>query len=67
MAEYILRMVPAGTHDWNKFLKPSEIQNTMHELGLKQHAISGMTMNPLTCNWRMSKDTGVNYFVAYSS
>ena len=67
MAEYILRMVPAGTHDWNKFLKPSEIQNTMHELGLKQYAISGMTMNPLTCYWRMSKDTGVNYFVAYSS
>ena len=67
VAEYVLRMVPAGTHDWNKFLKPSEIQHTMHELGLKQYAISGIKMNPLTCEWLMTSDTSINYFVAYST
>lgn len=66
MAEYVLRMLPIGTHDWNKFLKPSEIHHTMHGLGFKQYAISGMVMNPLTFEWRMAHDTGVNYFIAFS-
>ncbi len=64
-AEYILRMAPIGTHDWNKFIKPEEISEELVKYGLKKSNISGMSMNPLTFEWRLSHDYNINYFATY--
>ena len=62
-AEYILNLLPRGTHDYAKFLKPSEVTAWLreHNLGLKD--ITGMTYNPLTKIYRLSSDVDVNYLV----
>ncbi len=66
-AEYILRWLPIGTHDWNKFLKPSEIVDMTLKNGSKKvmhvEDIKGMTYNPITSTWRLSNDTTVNYLM----
>jgi 2-polyprenyl-6-hydroxyphenyl methylase/3-demethylubiquinone-9 3-methyltransferase len=62
-AEYILRWVPAGTHDWNKFLHPSEIHDFLKATPLHAEPAVGVTFNPLTGQWRLSDDTDVNYMV----
>jgi 2-polyprenyl-6-hydroxyphenyl methylase/3-demethylubiquinone-9 3-methyltransferase len=64
-AEYILRMVPIGTHDWNKFIKPEEIEEELGKRNLNRFNISGMTMNPFTFEWDLSNDVSVNYLVGY--
>lgn len=66
-AEYILRMIPIGTHEWEKFLKPEEIEEELRQYNLKRTNISGMTYNPFTCEWSLSHDTLVNYLVTFSS
>lgn len=63
-AEYLLRWVEPGTHDWNKFLTPSEIVRPLVKAGLQEIDRSGMVYNPLLDDWRLSGDTDVNYLIA---
>ena len=62
-AEYILRWLPIGTHDWNKFLKPEEIQNKLKKLNCKNLNLDGFSYNLLSQEWRNSKDCSVNYII----
>ena len=63
-AEYILNMLPRGTHDWRKFLRPSELSRFCREAGLDVVAPKGMEYNPLTRRYWLSGDTSVNYLLA---
>ncbi|OFX12372.1 MAG: bifunctional 3-demethylubiquinol 3-O-methyltransferase/2-polyprenyl-6-hydroxyphenol methylase [Alphaproteobacteria bacterium RIFOXYD12_FULL_60_8] len=60
-AEYILRWLPPGTHDWRKFLKPSELAGGLRAGGLEVREIKGMSYNPLADQWSVSDDLDVNY------
>jgi 2-polyprenyl-6-hydroxyphenyl methylase/3-demethylubiquinone-9 3-methyltransferase len=60
-AEYILNMVPKGTHDWHKFLTPAELASHLRPLGFSFVDLRGMSYNPLTGEWSLSSDLGVNY------
>ena len=62
-AEYILNMLPRGTHDYAKFIKPSELARFCRDAGLQVKDIVGMTYNPLTKVYALNKDTDVNYVV----
>lgn len=62
-AEYVLRWLPRGTHDWNKFLTPEEIIAELRRNGLTVTDQSGVSYNPLTGEWRLSRDMAVNYMV----
>lgn len=63
-AEYILRWVPQGTHQWEKFVTPAELDAWVREAGLHPSATSGIVFNPLLNAWRLSGDTSVNYMLA---
>jgi 2-polyprenyl-6-hydroxyphenyl methylase / 3-demethylubiquinone-9 3-methyltransferase len=63
-AEYLLRMLPAGTHDWRAFIAPSELAGMMRAAGLRVGQAAGLVMDPLTGQWRTSRDLGVNYLMA---
>ncbi|MFN3232327.1 MAG: bifunctional 2-polyprenyl-6-hydroxyphenol methylase/3-demethylubiquinol 3-O-methyltransferase UbiG [Alphaproteobacteria bacterium] len=60
-AEYILRWLPAGTHDWRKFLTPAELTGHLREAGLTVTRLQGVSYNPLKDHWGMSEDLAVNY------
>ena len=60
-AEYILQMLPKGTHDYKKFIKPSELSNWSRQAGLELKDISGLSYNPLTKVYKLNKDVSVNY------
>lgn len=60
-AEQVLKIVPPGTHDWNKFVPPEDLQYILDKAGLSTRVIHGMLYNPLTREWRWIKDTTVNY------
>ena len=62
-AEYVLRWVPAGTHDWNKFLKPEEIRAFMAGTEFSVLGPFGVSYNPLTGRWAQSADADVNYMM----
>jgi len=62
-AEYILRWLPIGTHDWNKFLKPEELENYLNKEKLITQDISGLEFNPFTKVWKKSSDLSVNYII----
>ena len=62
-AEYILGWLPRGTHQWEKFITPDELQGWLTAAGLKQEDISGVAYNPLTGDWKRVKDTDVNYMI----
>ena len=62
-AEYILRWLPIGTHDWNKFLKPEELEDYLTKEKLITQDISGLTFNPFTKRWKKSSDLSVNYII----
>lgn len=62
-AEYFLRIIPKGTHDYARFIKPSELAQAARDAGLKVSAISGMTYNPFTQQCKLSNDHSVNYLV----
>jgi len=63
-AEYILNMLPRGTHDYAKFIKPSELAQSCRNAGLSLDNIIGMSYNPLTRVYSLGKDTDVNYMIA---
>ena len=62
-AEYVLRWVPAGTHDWNKFLKPEELRSFLDGEPVAVHGPFGVAFNPLTDRWVRSSDCDINYMV----
>ena len=62
-AEYILRWLPIGTHDWNKFLKPEELESYLCKEKLLTLDIKGLKFNPITNKWKRSKDLSVNYII----
>lgn len=62
-AEYVLRLLPRGTHDWSRFIKPSELSRFCRDALLDVEAIIGMTYNPLTRVYALGRDTDVNYIV----
>jgi 2-polyprenyl-6-hydroxyphenyl methylase/3-demethylubiquinone-9 3-methyltransferase len=64
-AEYLLKLLPKGTHDWRKFLKPGEIVQWAEANQLLPVAATGMTYNPLTQRYRLCADTAVNYLLAF--
>jgi len=63
-AEHILQLLPAGTHDYAKFIKPSELAGWIRDAGLVVEGMTGLTYNPLTKNYRLNpRDVSVNYMV----
>ncbi len=62
-AEYILKMLPRGTHDYGKFIKPSELTRWAKSVGLDPDEVIGMSYNPLTGRYWLNRDTAVNYLV----
>ncbi len=62
-AEYILRWLPIGTHDWNKFIKPEELEKILIENKFSTLDISGLQFNPIIKRWKRSKDLSVNYII----
>jgi 2-polyprenyl-6-hydroxyphenyl methylase/3-demethylubiquinone-9 3-methyltransferase len=60
-AEYVLRMLPVGTHDWRKFVTPAEFAFYARAAGLRVADTAGLVPAPLTGGWRASRDLGVNY------
>ena len=62
-AEYVLRWLPRGTHNWDKFLKPSEINTYFEENALRLEDITGVTLNPIKNEWHTSNDIDVNYMM----
>jgi 2-polyprenyl-6-hydroxyphenyl methylase/3-demethylubiquinone-9 3-methyltransferase len=64
-AEYVLRWLPKGTHQWEKFITPDELKSWLAENGLTVRQETGVTYNPFSRQWRVSRDMNVNYmFVA---
>ncbi|GGY03002.1 bifunctional 2-polyprenyl-6-hydroxyphenol methylase/3-demethylubiquinol 3-O-methyltransferase UbiG [Paludibacterium paludis] len=63
-AEYVLGMLPRGTHEYARFIKPSELARMAREADLTVETISGMTYNPVTRVYSLSTDTDVNYLLA---
>jgi 2-polyprenyl-6-hydroxyphenyl methylase / 3-demethylubiquinone-9 3-methyltransferase len=64
-AEYVLRLLPKGTHEYSKFIKPSELANAARDANLTLQEMLGMGYNPITQVYSLGKDTSVNYLMAY--
>ena len=65
-AEYVLRWLPRGTHDWSKFLTPEELVAQIRRNGLKVVDQTGVVYHPLADEWRLSRDMAINYMVLAS-
>ena len=63
-AEYVLNMLPRGTHDYAKFIKPSELAQSCRHAGLNVTDLIGLSYNPLSKIYALGKDTDINYMVA---
>ncbi len=63
-AEYVLRWLPIGTHDWNKFIKPEELENFLSQEKFSTLDIKGLKFNPFTSKWKKSNDLSVNYIIS---
>ena len=61
-AEYVLRMLPVGTHDWRQFITPAELSGLLRAAGLRVTATAGLS--PSLTGWRVTHDLGVNYLLA---
>jgi 2-polyprenyl-6-hydroxyphenyl methylase / 3-demethylubiquinone-9 3-methyltransferase len=64
-AEYLMRMLPRGTHDYRKFIKPSELAAWARQQGFMLGELKGMTYNPLTKRYKLGSDVDVNYLVHF--
>lgn len=62
-AEYVLRWLPRGTHEFDKFLKPREIEEALSIAGMQTQPPQGVFYNPVADSWRLSGDTSVNYMI----
>ena len=63
-AEYLLRWLPIGTHDWNKFIRPEELEKKIADLNFNTLEIKGLSFNPIFNKWSKSNDLSVNYIIA---
>jgi 2-polyprenyl-6-hydroxyphenyl methylase / 3-demethylubiquinone-9 3-methyltransferase len=63
-AEYILRWLPIGTHDWNKFIKPEELERLLSQEKFTTLDIKGLKFNPFLNKWKKSSDLSVNYIIS---
>jgi 2-polyprenyl-6-hydroxyphenyl methylase/3-demethylubiquinone-9 3-methyltransferase len=63
-AEYVLRLLPVGTHDWRRFVTPAELGTMLRAAGLRVTDVAGMVFDPLAGQWRESRDTAINYIMA---
>ena len=63
-AEYVLRLLPVGTHDWRRFVTPAELGTMLRAAGLRVTDVAGMVFDPLARQWRESRDTAINYIMA---
>ena len=64
-AEYVLRWLPIGTHDWEKFVKPDNLVRLAINSNLELKKISGMKFNPIIDKWSLSNDKSVNYIAKF--
>jgi 2-polyprenyl-6-hydroxyphenyl methylase/3-demethylubiquinone-9 3-methyltransferase len=62
-AEYVMQMLPNGTHDYAKFIKPSELSRWAKSVNLEPDELIGMSYNPLTKHYGLGRDTSVNYLM----
>ena len=60
-AEYVLRWLPPGTHNWNRFVRPGELTAQLQAVGLQVNQLQGVAFDPLRWKWRLTPDTDVNY------
>ena len=65
-AEYVMNMLPKGTHEYGKFIKPSELEKAARSVGLRLRNISGLTYNPLFQSYRLGNDVDVNYLMHFT-
>jgi 2-polyprenyl-6-hydroxyphenyl methylase / 3-demethylubiquinone-9 3-methyltransferase len=66
-AEYVMRWLPRGTHDWRKFLKPSEVARGLRAAGVTVEELAGIVYSPITGRWRIdAHDLDVNYMLLVS-
>ena len=66
-AEYVLGLLPKGTHDWASLIKPGELKQACSEAGLKQKDITGFSYNPFTRNYYLCKNAMVNYLASFTA
>jgi 2-polyprenyl-6-hydroxyphenyl methylase/3-demethylubiquinone-9 3-methyltransferase len=64
-AEYVLRWLPIGTHDWEKFVKPENLKEILNKNNLKLEKLDGMHFNIVKNEWSISKDTSINYIARF--
>jgi 2-polyprenyl-6-hydroxyphenyl methylase/3-demethylubiquinone-9 3-methyltransferase len=62
-AEYVLRWLPPGTHDWNRFVRPSEFSLPLRRAGLATTRLAGLSYGLRSAEWRLSDDLSVNYML----
>ena len=62
-AEYILKWLPIGTHDWEKFVRPEDLKKILSKNSFKLEKLDGMNFNIIKDEWSVSSDTSVNYIV----
>jgi len=60
-AEYVLGLLPRGTHDWNKFISPKDLSDLLSVYGCQTRLVHGMMYNPVTNTWHWSPDSSVNF------
>ena len=65
-AEYILKWLPIGTHDWEKFVRPNDLINISKKNNLMFKKLDGMKFNILNDSWKVSSDTSINYITKFS-
>jgi 2-polyprenyl-6-hydroxyphenyl methylase / 3-demethylubiquinone-9 3-methyltransferase len=65
-AEYVLNWLPRGTHDWNRFIPPTELKAALQETGLTVLKTQGVSFDPLGWDWKLSSDVDVNYMIVAS-
>jgi 2-polyprenyl-6-hydroxyphenyl methylase/3-demethylubiquinone-9 3-methyltransferase len=66
-AEYVLNLLPKGTHEYARFIKPAELARTCRDAGIQPEHLIGMTYNPFTATYSLSADTSVNYIMGTRS
>ena len=64
-AEYVLKWLPIGTHEWEKFVKPEDLKNILKKNNLALNKIDGINFNIIENKWKISKDTSVNYIAKF--
>ena len=64
-AEYILRWLPIGTHEWEKFVKPEDLKNILKKNKLVLNRLDGMQFNIIKDEWNISKDISINYIAKF--